>query len=162
MKFIIIDNNIKLTYFPFLSNPSRKTRKWTFNTLLYSHQSKRFYLSPSWFQFCSSCGPRAKHKLKHRQMQKVHLKMLASERKTPNLNQGISNSKLNEGQNRENARVAAFKAFQASPISSRTWAFCSCKTACSGIIVIAVSHFPSASRYFPSFKNKSEWTRSDE
>lgn len=51
-------------------------------------------------------------------------------------------------------RVAAFKAFQASPISSKTWAFCSCKTGISGAKVRAASHLLSASRYFPSYKKE--------
>lgn len=50
--------------------------------------------------------------------------------------------------------VAAFIALQASPISSRICAFCSCKTALSGMRVRAASHFPSASRYFPFYKAK--------
>ncbi len=52
------------------------------------------------------------------------------------------------------SRVAAFKAFHESPISSKTCAFCSFSTALSGIKVRAVSHFPSASRNFPSFKKR--------
>lgn len=52
------------------------------------------------------------------------------------------------------SRVAAFKAFQASPISSKTWAFCSCKAGTSGANARAASHLPSASRYFPSYKKE--------
>jgi len=53
------------------------------------------------------------------------------------------------------ARVAAFnKAFQASPISSKTWAFCSCTTGTSGANTRVASHLPSASRYFPSCKKE--------
>lgn len=58
-----------------------------------------------------------------------------------------------KGNENKDARVAAFRALHASAISRRTCAFCSCKTALSGVKVRAASHFPNASRYFPSFKN---------
>lgn len=56
--------------------------------------------------------------------------------------------KVREG---SDLREAASRAFQASPSSSKTWPFCSCRTGRSGARVRAASHFPSASLNFPAY-----------